>query len=422
MKLWEMEGSMRFSIITISFLMSVFMLTRMTQSSVVCPVPVPEQFANVQPGNIVAAYFASWDGYGDNKYTVEDMHAIGHKLTHVMYAFAKPNSQTGMCELQDPWADVGANQEFRKKLGGNFAKLLEFKKKFPHVKVLLSIGGGTFSKHISDIVKKGMWSNFVKSCVDLLDRYEHTFKHSQTGEEQKVMFEYEGLFDGLDFDWEWLNNVVPEADARAYDDMIVLFHKLLRERALKYGKKPLLTIALQVNASVYKALNLRKIVQYVDWFHVMAYNFTGPFSDGIGFNAPLCNPWSSYSIDNAIHGLMSLGVSPAQLVLGVPLYGHVFDQTDKKIGSPFQATGITGPLSYGLIRKNYVKNKSCEYKWHDKSSVPYMYCSKDKVFVSFDDERSVKEKAEYARQKHLKGLVFWRLGGDDDNHSLVHAI
>ena len=314
---------MKFSIITISFLMSVLFFAHVTQSSNLCPAKVPDRFSHVKPGNVVAAYFASWDVYGQNGYTVEDMYPIAHKLTHVVYAFAKPNSQTNMCELHDPWADVGANQEHRKKLAGNFAKLIEFKKKFPHIKVLLSIGGGTFSKHISEIVRKGSWKQFAESTVKLLDRYEYAFVHSKTGDVHRVEFEYEELFDGLDLDWEWLKNVVPEHEAKAFFDMIVLFKKLLDERAQKQKKKQLLTVALQVNASVYKALSLDKAASFVDWFHVMAYNFASPASSGIGFNAPLCNPWSSYSIDNAIHGLMTLGVSPEKLVLTVPLYGHV---------------------------------------------------------------------------------------------------
>lgn len=413
---------MKFSIITISFLMFVFLLTHIVQPNNLCPARVPDQYSHVKPGKVVAAYFASWDTYGENKYKVEDMYPIAHKLTHVIYAFAKPNPQTGMCELQDPWADVGANQEYRKKLGGNFAKLLEFKKKFPHIKILLSIGGGTFSKDISQIVENGAWKHFVKSAVELMDGCSHTFVHSKTGEMQRVEFEYEDLFDGLDLDWEWLNNSVPDKEAQAFYDMVVLFKSLLNKRAERQRKKPLLTVALQVNASVYKALNLKKITSYVNWFHVMAYNFAGPASSGIGFNAPLCNPWSSFSIDNAIHGLMTLGVSPAKLVLGIPLYGHVFDQTENKIGSPFIKNDITGPLSYALIQKKYGQNSGCQYKWHERSSVPYLYCPDNKVFVSFDDERSVKEKVRYAYQKRLKGLVFWRLGGDDEQHSLVQAI
>ncbi len=384
--------------------------------------PVPEQYADVQPGNIVVAYFTNWDCYGKQAYKVEDIYPVAHKLTHIIYAFACPNKKTGICELHDPWCDVGANLEYRKKLGGNFAKLKELKRKFPHIKILLSIGGGVHSKYISQVVQNGKDKEFVESAVKLLDRYEYTFKNSKTLESETITFEYEGLFDGLDFDWEWVNNVVSEQDARAYQNMIVLLRQLLKERADKQKTTSLLTVALQVKSSVYKKLGLDKVSQYVDWFHVMTYNFTSPVSSGIGFNAPICNAWSSYSVDNAIHGIMLAGVSPQQIVLGVPLYGHVFDQTRSKIGSPFIKTDITDSLSYNKIKELYVTNKSCQYAWNEKSSVPYMYCPDDKVFVSFDDERSVKEKVQYARLKKLKGIVFWKLSGDDKQHSLIHAI
>ncbi len=413
---------MKFSIVSVSLLISILFFTHASHSSQSCPAAVPEKYAHVKPGNVAAAYFAGWDIYGQSKYTVKDLYPIADKLTHVVYAFVKPNPQTGKCELQDPWADVGANFEKRKKVAGNFAKLIELKKNFPQLKVLLSVGGGTYSKDISEIVQKGLLKTFAKSCVDILDKFEYQFKHTKTGLDSSVLYEYEGLFDGLDLDWEWLNNVVPEEEAKAYQTMIISLKKLLNERTKRQGKRSLLTVALQVNQKVYNALPLKKCVSFVDWFHVMAYNFTTTDGNGVGHNAPICNPWSSFSVDNAISGLMDLDISPHKLVLGVPLYGHVFDKTKNKLGSAFEKTDITGSVTYDQIKKLYVQNALCKYRWNDKSKVPSLYCPASEVFVSFDDERSVQEKVVYAKQKLLRGVVFWKLAGDDEEHNLIKSV
>lgn len=412
---------MKFSIVAITFLLSALFFTHVAHMSAFSA-GFSHHNNSSKPKEIVAAYFAGWDIYGKNPYNVESIYPIAHKLTHIIYAFAKPNVDKGTCELQDPWADIGASSEYHKKLSGNFAKLLELKAKYPHIKILLSIGGGTNSKQVSEIVKKGYAKKFVASCVDLLDQYEYRFSHSKTGKEQSFKFSYEKLFDGIDLDWEWLNNVVPEEESKAFVEMMFLFRKLLDKRGLKQNRKQILTAALQVNASVYKALSLDIVAPIVDWFNLMAYNFAGSSSRGVGFNAPIRNPWSIYSINNAVEGVMSSGVSPNKIVLGIPLYGHLFDQTNGKLGASFDRTDLSGPLSYNKIKEKYLENDACEYKWHPAAKVPYLYCAQDKVFISFDNELSIKEKVKYARQNHLKGIVFWRLSHDDEKHSLVNAI
>jgi len=410
---------MRFSIVAISFSLIVLCLTYV-MCYTDCPSAVPDRYAHVKPGKIVAAYFASWDKYGS--YKVSDIEPIAHKLTHLLYAFAKPNAQTGRCELLDPWADVGANFEHRKKVGGHFGQLLELKKRNPHLKILLSVGGGVHSKELIEIIRSGMSKPFVESAIALLDKYDYDFNHTQHGALSNHIFEYRDLFDGIDLDVEWPGMNVEKDLVASYHEMVELFSKALKKRSKKHGKKSLLTCAIQVHPRLIEALSLGSISRHVDWFNVMAYDFASPNSLEVSLNAPICNQWSHLSIDGSINALIEAGVSPERLVLGIPLYGHVFDKAAEKIGSSFQKTKKTASLRYGQIKNLYLENPDCNKKWHKVSQSPYVYCPLDQVFVTYDDEKSVQVKVRYARQKLLQGVVFWRLSGDDKNHSLVKAV
>jgi chitinase len=407
---------MRFSIISISFFLVILITMHAFFVVAECPTGVPVAYEHVRPGRVVAAYFGGWDKYQAD-YNVEDIEKVADVLTHVIYAFAKPNGATATCELADVWADLGANFEHRKKVGGNFGKLLKLKEKYPHLKILLSVGGGTYSKAFSEIAAQGKIKTFVRSVMQLLDRYEYVYEHSQDQGERSHIFEYSGLFDGIDIDWEWSKSV-PQEDVDAYHDLIKRLSVALKNKS----KKMILTTAIQVNAKIVQALSLASIAAYVDWFNVMSYNYGGPQATGISMNAPICNQWSDYSIDGSINNLMAMGVSPAKMVLGVPLYGHVYDKTNSKLGSSFEKTEKTGTLRYNQIKDLYLDNPDCDVKWHSKSHVPYAYCANDQVFVSYDDETSIKLKFMYAKKKRLKGIFFWRLSGDDNDHNLIRVI
>ena len=145
---------MRLSLLSIIFFLVVLVTMHTFFLNSKCPsFDMPVEYQHVRSGKVVAAYFGCWDKYACN-YKVEDIEKIADTLTHIIYAFAKPNPVTATCELADPWADLGANLEHRKKVGGHFAELLQLKKKYPHLKVLLSIGGGTYSKQLSEIAQE----------------------------------------------------------------------------------------------------------------------------------------------------------------------------------------------------------------------------------------------------------------------------
>ena len=390
-------------------------------SDQICPSPLPKEYATVQPGNIVSAYFGNWDVYGANQYQIDRIAAVADKLTHITYGFMKPDATHGTCKPHDIWADVGAYEGYQSKIGGNFAKMIELKKQFPHLKILLSIGGGTYNKNFATIAqdhKKLM--KFAQSCVDMLDFYDHSFLMDSQYKRVNHLT-YEGLFDGLDIDWEFAPSGITAERAKAYLEFMQELRRLLDLRKQTTGQESLLTVALQVIPKVYENLPIAKVAQSIDWFNVMAYDFFGPFSGQIGFNAPICSSLSKYSIDGALQRIMKAGVSPEKMVLGLPLYGYVYENTSG-YNAHITKKNIIKAVAYNVIATKYADNASYKKNWDAQAKVPALHSQQDQVFVSYDDHASFSQKVHLAKEKRLQGVVLWRLSGDDEQHSMIHVV
>jgi chitinase len=81
---------------------------------------------------------------------------------------------------------TGKDDKSRSAFQGNFNQLLELKKLYPDMKVLISIGGWTWSGNFSNAAKDDdSRKRFSSSCLDL------------------YLKKYPGVFDGLDIDWEY---------------------------------------------------------------------------------------------------------------------------------------------------------------------------------------------------------------------------
>ena len=401
------------------FLIGIFLFSLSIHSfraSDICPTPVPEVYKNIQPGNIKVGFFASWDVYLHN-YQVTDMYPIANELTHIIYAFVKPDSATGTCRLHDEWGDIGANFEYQTELAGNFKKLQELKRKFPHIKILLSVGGGKYAKEFSDLAAKGLLHRLAQSCADILDSYIYYYDNPETGQKGSITFSYPGLFDGIDIDWEW-GNSIPQGHAKKYAQFLAT----LRALCNKKRKGLLLTADLQVNPNIYKNLPLDQIAKSIDWFHVMAYDFYSPRNDSVGLNAPICSSFPVFSIDGAFNRIMDLGVSPQKMVIALPLYGYKFDNCNGLFTQYKKIDKSSKALSYNSIQKQFLDDPYFKKQWNVLGKVPLLYNKKEKICISYDNQASLREKVAFAKMKKLKGIALWTLSGDDENHNLVHEV
>ena len=360
----------------------------------------------------IVGYFVEWGVYARN-YHVADIPV--EKLTHINYAFAKiENGRVAVWDTYaalekfypatDSWTDPSGT------LRGNFNQLRVLKETYPHIKVFISVGGWTGSGEFSNMANTAEGRRrFAQSALQFIETYN---------------------FDGVDIDWEY--PVCNGLQAGRPEDK-ENFTLLLKELRQTLGNDALLTIAASANPDCLNSIEIDEFIQYLDWVNIMTYDFHGDWEANYGttgHNSPLYNnndPLSpSFNIDSAVNYLLNRGVPLQKIVTGLAFYGRSASGVRGKDGlyAPFSGPGPgsyeEGFLEYKDIEKDYLDKNGYTYSWDDLAKVPYLFNKDKKEFISFDDRRSIENKASYVAGNGLSGVMFWELSGD--NGELINAI
>ncbi|KFY57494.1 hypothetical protein V496_06402 [Pseudogymnoascus sp. VKM F-4515 (FW-2607)] len=343
-----------------------------------------------------AGYFVNWAIYGRNFQPAQLQAA---QLTHVLYAFAnlRPDGSVFLSDTyadlekhypEDSWNEPGTN------LFGCAKQIYLLKKKHRSMKVLLSIGGWTYSSNFAAAASTPTTrALFVSTAVEIV---------KDLG------------FDGLDIDWEYPTN---ETEAKNY----VLLLKACREGLDAYananakGYKFQLTIAAPAGPDKYNILKMKEMDAYLDAWHLMAYDYAGSWSTVAGHDANLypsktVPEGTPYSTDKAVVDYIKAGVPAAKIIIGVPLYGRSFQATEG-MGKKFSGIG-EGSWENGVWDYKVLPKAGATVKIDNDAKARYSYDPATKELISFDTVEDAKTKAEYVKTKGLGGAMYWETSAD----------
>ncbi|RKP29604.1 glycoside hydrolase [Metschnikowia bicuspidata] len=335
---------------------------------------------------IVGLYYANWAVYASKHFPAD----LPPDVTHVFYAFMKPNPSTGELDSTDPWADFQLPIE---DATGAVAALMALKYQRPALKVVLAIGGWGSSPEFRAVAKDpAKLRTFVSSTTEKVRRLG---------------------FDGVDIDWEY-----PETAKEA--DQLVSMLRQLRAALDAVDPKLSLSVAAPAGSDKIAVLDVPAMDQYLSFWNIMCYDFVGSgWSDRTGLHSNLYghNGANGINGDMAVRLYRDRGASVSKLVLGMPMFGRVF----LKPAQPILGSTFAGHLSEDASLMQFQDIDRAEEVYVEKSVGAYLYNNKTELLVTYDNEECLKRKAEYVRQNRLAGGFWWDSRGNRPRYTLVDA-
>ncbi|MFD3525404.1 glycoside hydrolase family 18 protein [Streptomyces sp. NPDC058653] len=396
-------------------------------------------------------YFAQWGVYGRN-YQVKDMDTSGAaaRLTHINYAFGNVNAE-GKCFTgnipgeADAWADYarpldaagsvdGVADTDDQRLAGNFNQLRELKAKHRGLKVLISLGGWSWSKNFSDAaLTPASRRALVSSCIDLYIKGNLPVDGTRGGEGAAA-----GLFDGIDIDWEWpgsagdVGTVFRPEDKQNFTALVREFRKQLDAYA-KSGKGDgkrkhyeLTAFVPTAPAKIDAGFEVSKIMRDFDFVNLQGYDFHGTWEATTAQQSALHAAPEDFSVSQTVNDWLRRGAPARKLVVGMPFYGQGW--TGVSGGGTGMGQPATGPATgtWANGNEDYEELKkladSGAYTVHRDVRNGHAWLFDGTTMWTYDDPRVLRAKSAYVRAKGLGGAMFWSLDGDTPDGELIKAV
>lgn len=276
------------------------------------------------------------------------------------------------------------------------SKITYFKSVNPNLKIILSIGSGSygaFSNGASTIENR---KKIALSCVELINKY--------------------GL-DGIDYDWEY--PCCPSNGIAYSPSDKENFTELLKE--IRAGldtikdKHCLLTIAAGGDRYYLDFTQMDKVQKYLDYVFVMTYDFRCGFHSLTGHHTNLFRSTGDIfrtSCKDALEMFNKAGVPMEKLVLGVAYYSRQWKDVPKANDGFLQYVKTNGGYGphYTTLKSDYINKNGYIRYWDDEAKAPYLF--NGNTFISYDDVDSVNAKCAYVKKIDCAGTFAWDYGSD----------
>lgn len=329
----------------------------------------------------IIAYYMG-DGADLQRYNIS-------QLTHIIYSFLHlDGNQLSFDSAKDKQA---------------LQRLVALKKQYPNLKVMLSLGG---------------WGG-CETCSDIFNSAENRKAFAQST--LAIVEEYQA--DGIDLDWEYPTIPgFPGHKYAAYDR--ANFTALIQELRAAFGSRYELSFAAGgFDSFLETAVDWDAIMPLLDNVNLMTYDIVNGATPHTGHHTALYStPQQKDSTDNAVQFLLRKGVAPEKIIIGTAFYARVWEQVNATNKGLYQPGVHIDGADYKEFTTRFTPADGYIYAWDDIAKAPSFYSPSKKIFATFDDKRSLAEKARYVQQHKLGGMMFWQLPHDTDKDGLLDTI
>uniref|UniRef100_A0A182MND4 chitinase n=1 Tax=Anopheles culicifacies TaxID=139723 RepID=A0A182MND4_9DIPT len=343
-------------------------------------------------------YFTNWSHARPKEYSYQIEDIPGELCTHVAYAFVGVDEATStVVSLKPEYDDDQAG----------FERFRELKSTFPHLKLIVSVGGWThggapFSKMAATRETR---LQFITSAVTFMERHD---------------------LDGLEIVWLW-----PGASERAgkREDKDNFYHLVseLKNAFQRVGRDWEVSIQVPVDrARITVGYQQEWLCGAADFVHLAGYDLRGPWTGRADVHSILrrrphdTDYFLTFTIQSGVASWLSKGCRPEQIVLGLPMYARTYElknSTNTKPGAESSGPGEMGPITKDPGVLGYfelcemLKDGNWTFSWDKMAEGPYVH--RDGQWIGYENEDSLAVKTIYVDTKGLGGIYAYTLDLDD---------
>jgi len=339
----------------------------------------------VATGPVIIGYVFAQDK------VIKPAEIAAEKLTHINYAFAN---------IKDGVVTPGFKNDAQ-----NYKILVGLKKRNPDLKILVSVGGWTWSGGFSDMAMTAEGRRkFVDSAVAFVKRHD---------------------IDGFDVDWEYpglpgYGNPHRKEDKENFTALMSELRAAFDKEGTAAGRHYLVTFAAGANVHEFlQTTDMAKVQAVVDFVNLMTYDFREAEGDKLaGHHGNLYlhpKDEKQYSADRAVRDYLAAGVPASKIVLGVPFYGRGWANVataDDGLYQPGEPVKEKIEMRYGSLATEMVGKVGWVRRWDPVSQAPWLWHPERHIFITYDDPESLRVKSRYILENGLAGAMFWQYYSD----------